>query len=136
MMMGELEYTSIFEGPHKLIVTSRLIFLVFIILASVVLMNLLVGLAVKDIDTLQQEGHVRRLEKQAEFIRQLEMVISLKILHGWWVPKFMRKIMNWTRNSPTIITIQPDGRCNVSKQKWHADLPYEVIGKNTLFISD
>lgn len=78
MMMGEYGYSDLFEDyPHvipRLVATSRVIFLLFIILASIVLMNLMVGVAVNDIHALQIEGHAKRLEKQAEFIRQLEKV--------------------------------------------------------------
>lgn len=78
MMMGEYEYSDLFGHEDavvpRLVATSRIIFLLFIILASIVLMNLMVGVAVSDIQRLQIEGHAKRLEKQAEFIRQLEKV--------------------------------------------------------------
>lgn len=75
-MMGEYEYSDLFgDVTPRLVATSRVIFLLFIILASIVLMNLMVGVAVNDIQALQIEGHAKRLEKQAEFIRQLEKVL-------------------------------------------------------------
>nr|CAD7260241.1 unnamed protein product [Timema shepardi] len=57
MMMGEFDYGDLFTEPKspnsitRLPATSRIIFLLFVILASIVLMNLMVGLAVSDIQT-------------------------------------------------------------------------------------
>ncbi|XP_022908937.2 transient receptor potential channel pyrexia-like [Onthophagus taurus] len=79
MMIGEFEYVDLFSTANNtsgLHVTSRIIFFLFIIVVSIVLMNLMVGLAVSDIQGLQQESSARRLEKQAEFLLQLETVID------------------------------------------------------------
>lgn len=73
MMMGEYEYGDLFPDeshPHRsgeedansaggekhfLRVTSRVVFLGFVVLASIVLMNLMIGLAVNDIQGLEKE---------------------------------------------------------------------------------
>lgn len=56
MMMGEYEYSELFPEDDKtqlrLKGTSRIIFLAFVVLSSIVLMNLMVGLAVNDIQVL------------------------------------------------------------------------------------
>lgn len=52
MMTGEFEYTDLFhstDNNHRLTGPTQVMFLSFIILTSVVLMNLMVGLAVSDI---------------------------------------------------------------------------------------
>jgi transient receptor potential cation channel subfamily A protein 1 len=53
MMMGEYEYADLFPEDEKMQLrlkgTSRVIFLAFVLLSSIVLMNLMVGLAVSDI---------------------------------------------------------------------------------------
>jgi len=53
MMMGEFEYGELFPEDDKkemrLKGTSRIIFLAFVVLSSIVLMNLMIGLAVNDI---------------------------------------------------------------------------------------
>lgn len=131
MMMGEFEYADLFtdnnEAPRRLPATSRVIFLLFIILASIVLMNLMVGLAVSDIQGLQEEGHVRRLEKQAEFLRQLEKVISFKAIESKWFPGIVSKILKRKRSIATTIVIYPE--CTGSrKNKYDKNLPPELIG--------
>lgn len=52
--MGEYEYNELFES-NFLSVTSRIVFVVFIMLASIVLINLMIGLAVNDIQGLEKE---------------------------------------------------------------------------------
>lgn len=63
MMMGEYEYGDLFSdeknGSSFLTATSRVVFLAFVMLASIVLMNLMIGLAVNDIQGLEKE--VRRI---------------------------------------------------------------------------
>ncbi|XP_046838840.1 transient receptor potential channel pyrexia-like isoform X1 [Vespa crabro] len=102
MMMGEYDYENLFpddtEGNESfLTVTSRVIFLSFIILASMVLMNLMIGLAVNDIQGLQKEGHIRRLLKQAEFVAHLEKLTSHQIFKSNWLHPWFRTIVNSRR---------------------------------------
>jgi transient receptor potential cation channel subfamily A protein 1 len=84
MMIGEFDYGTIFDTSKNSTTvtvqggspTSRVIFLLFVILTSIVLMNLMIGLAVNDIQKLEQEGHARKLQKQAEFLTQIEQIIN------------------------------------------------------------
>ncbi|XP_020298541.1 transient receptor potential channel pyrexia-like [Pseudomyrmex gracilis] len=92
MMTGEYEYTDLFNNSTStdstdneedfLPITARIIFFSFIILTSIILINLMTGLAVNDIQALEKEGHIRQLLKQAEFIAQLEKLISHKIFQN------------------------------------------------------
>ncbi|XP_063913650.1 transient receptor potential channel pyrexia-like [Zophobas morio] len=95
MMMGEFEYGDLFAdkvvGPAG--ATSRVIFLMFIILTSIVLMNLMVGLAVSDIQCLCRVSHARKLEKQADFLSQLEKVLTSKKFRGKYVPEIVKKVL-------------------------------------------
>lgn len=97
MMMGEFEYADLFADDatnvQGLPAISRVTFLMFIILTSIVLMNLMVGLAVSDIQGLQKAGHARKLEKQAEFLGQLEKVIGSKQLKSKFIPVWIRRYL-------------------------------------------
>ena len=77
MMIGEFEYTSVFEGvfglgpgddPHEVKMyysgITYTIFLIFLILMSIIIMNLLVGLAVDDIKAVQESAILKRLAMQ------------------------------------------------------------------------
>lgn len=139
MMMGEFEYGDLFEdaedAPLRLHTTSRVIFLLFIILASIVLMNLMVGVAVSDIQGLQQEGHAIRLEKQAEFLHQLEKVISCKTMQARWFPAFVRNFLKRKRSIALRLTIQPEHTGAVMTEvRKTRKLPYELVGKSDMLI--
>ncbi len=61
MLMGEYDYTLNFVTNPASPYMAKLLFLVFVIDMSVVLMNLVLGLAVSDIEELQRNSAVRRL---------------------------------------------------------------------------
>lgn len=132
MMMGEYEYSDLFAVADKvndsnsngnknnhsvflnsteintatfLPVTSRIIFLIFVMLASIVLMNLMIGLAVSDIQGLLNEGHIRRLLKQAAFVAHLEWVTSHRIFRSRLVHRFLRAMLESKKTIPTRITL-------------------------------
>jgi hypothetical protein len=87
-------------------VTSRIIFLTFVILTTIVMMNLMVGLAVSDIQAVQAEGHVRRLLKQAQFVDHLETIISHPIFTKC-LPKCILYFLSKRRRVITELTLQP-----------------------------
>ncbi|XP_049794159.1 transient receptor potential channel pyrexia-like [Schistocerca nitens] len=107
MMTGEFEYDDMFDDKQKkegdewsrLEVTGRVVFLLFILLASIVLMNLMVGLAVSDIQELQTVGHVRKLLKQAEFVVHLE-----KLTQRVTVCRERLRMLSFVRIDPTFTT--------------------------------
>ncbi|XP_075985526.1 transient receptor potential cation channel subfamily A member 1-like [Anticarsia gemmatalis] len=84
MMTSEFDYGAMFDEEHsKELATSliivRIIFLVFLILAAIVLMNLLVGVAVNDINDLEVLGNIRRLVKQVEFLGTLDTLVYNRV---------------------------------------------------------
>ncbi|XP_050728874.1 transient receptor potential channel pyrexia-like [Eriocheir sinensis] len=77
MMIGELDFSTEFvEGLSKLYFTGHAIFLFFIILVSIILSNLLVALAVSDVQSLRNSAHLERLIKQTELVFHMEKNIS------------------------------------------------------------
>ncbi|CAI9718034.1 transient receptor potential cation channel subfamily A member 1 homolog [Octopus vulgaris] len=78
MMIGELEFDDIFFSPdHSLqfTVTTYLMFLVFLILGSIIIMNLLVGLAVDDIKEVQNKATLKRRAMQVDLVLDLEKIM-------------------------------------------------------------
>lgn len=84
MMSGELEFEDIFYGnvPIQFPVTSHGMFFAFVLLVTIILTNLLVGLAVSDIQGLQASAGLDRLTRQAELVARLEGLFFSKLLRN------------------------------------------------------
>lgn len=82
MMSGELEFEDIFYGPVRIQFpgTSHALFLAFVVLVTIILTNLLVGLAVSDIQGLQASAGLDRLTRQAELVARLESIFFSNLL--------------------------------------------------------
>nr|CAD7586012.1 unnamed protein product [Timema genevievae] len=82
MMSGELEFEDIFYADYPIMypVTAHLLFITFVILVTVILTNLLVGLAVSDIQGLQQSAGLDRLVRQAQLVAHLESMLFSRLL--------------------------------------------------------
>uniref|UniRef100_A0A8R1DMC4 ANK_REP_REGION domain-containing protein n=1 Tax=Caenorhabditis japonica TaxID=281687 RepID=A0A8R1DMC4_CAEJA len=82
MMIGEFEFTGIFHGDssshtEKMFGPAHMslaycLFFFFCIIMTILLMNLLVGLAVDDIKGVQEKAELRRLAMQVELVLQIE----------------------------------------------------------------
>lgn len=83
MMSGELEFEDIFfdeAAPLKYPGTAHLMLLGFVILVTVILTNLMVGLAVSDIQELRRCAGLDRLVRRAELVAHLENMLFSKLL--------------------------------------------------------
>ncbi|GAB1869847.1 Transient receptor potential channel pyrexia [Camponotus japonicus] len=83
MMSGELEFEDVFfdeEAPLKYPGTAHLMLLCFVILVTVILTNLMVGLAVSDIQELRRCAGLERLVRHAEVIARFENMLFSKLL--------------------------------------------------------
>ncbi|KAK5970519.1 transient receptor potential cation channel subfamily A member 1 [Trichostrongylus colubriformis] len=79
MMIGEFEFTAIFHGdadvhPERLFghAIAYPLFLFFCVIMTILLMNLLIGLAVDDIKSVLEEAKLKRLSMQADLVLQVE----------------------------------------------------------------
>lgn len=82
MMAGELEFEDIFynsDVPIQFPVTSHGMFFTFVLLVTIILTNLLVGLAVSDIQGLQASAGLDRLTRQVELVARLESLFFSRI---------------------------------------------------------
>ncbi|XP_039295044.1 transient receptor potential channel pyrexia isoform X1 [Nilaparvata lugens] len=110
MMTGELndEFFFTYDSPNEL-QCSRLVFVIFILLASIVLTNLMLGLAVNDVQALQLEGHAIHLKKQTEFIVHLERLTTHWLLHSRFFPSIIREMLNTKHHVPIKLFVKDIG---------------------------
>ncbi|KAG5309607.1 PYX protein, partial [Acromyrmex insinuator] len=83
MMSGELEFEDVFfdeKAPLQYPGTAHLMLLSFVILVTVILTNLMVGLAVSDIQELRRCAGLDRLVRRAELVAHLENMLFSKLL--------------------------------------------------------
>ena len=78
MMIGELEYESNFTwdavSKSKTFVSTEILYLMFLGLGTVVIMNLLIGLTVSRTEELLSQAGVLRLKRTAEEVTTTEGV--------------------------------------------------------------
>lgn len=77
MLMGEYDYTLYFVADENTSLMARAIFVVFLVDMSVVLMNLVLGLAIADIEELQRNSAVRRMMQETGAIMFTENVFVI-----------------------------------------------------------
>lgn len=115
MMSGELEYEDIFynncsNSQIQYPFTAHGMFLIFVLLVTVILTNLLVGLAVSDIQALQVSAGLDRLVRQTQLVAHLESMLFSPLLRC--APKQLLAVLRWgallTASHMRTISIRPN----------------------------
>ena len=91
MLMGEYDFTDNFVETNTFWL-SKVIFVVFVLDMSIVLMNLVIGLAVNDVDSIKRESNVQRLMNEAYtvmYLQQVLIILRLSVLFQKMINKFM-----------------------------------------------
>lgn len=129
VMALEFDYGDLFENIHGMDATSivsRSMFLVFMVLVAIVLMNLLVGLAVSDIAALEKQGRAQRLAKQIDFLSMLEIFVYNKSLFAC-CPKKLSEAIKRCRASESYLLIEPGKPLRKTRQILQQQLIQDVI---------
>ncbi|XP_063846089.1 transient receptor potential cation channel subfamily A member 1 homolog isoform X2 [Scylla paramamosain] len=78
MTIGEFEYDSVFNDSTQTLPypeVTYIVFVTFLALMSILIMNLLVGLAVDDIKAVQDQAILKRLAMQTQLVLDVEVFI-------------------------------------------------------------
>ena len=83
-MLGEYDYSDNIRGNEDSTWFAKVVFVIFVIDMSVVLMNLILGLAVSDIENLKTNTDIRRMIQECIIVQYMEEVfISATKLIPW-----------------------------------------------------
>ena len=72
MLLGEYNYKSNFIDPEESGFWAKIMFVIFVLDMSVVLMNLILGMAVSDIDGLQRSSAIKRMVNETMIVDNME----------------------------------------------------------------
>ena len=133
MMLGEFYYkdlvdNQIFPG------TIHIITFLFLFMISVILMNLLVGMAVSDIQGLSKSAERIQLQQQLELIVYMQDFILSPIFVPTRIREWLKsKIQNVTAsNSDLVFTVKPfDSKDDVFSEKIKKNLYEHCVKKIT-----
>lgn len=108
-MTSEFDYSDLFSEQEDYVVSvtlGRVVFVAFLVLAAIVLMNLMVGLAVNDITDLEIRGKTQRLFKQVNFLCSLDLLVYNEMILSLF-PQSWRTRVESGRYVDTKLYIHP-----------------------------
>ncbi|XP_077979943.1 uncharacterized protein LOC144435234 [Glandiceps talaboti] len=93
MTVGELDYTDMFHSDDADIqhfyTVGRVMFVIFIFLMPIVLMNLMVGIAVGDINRVEEGAYIEKVEMQVELIEGIERTMPRWLQRKFYAAKLV-----------------------------------------------
>lgn len=118
--------TAIIDEIFSPVLIFRLMFICFVILGTIVLMNLMVGVAVNDLHNLEVLGNIKRLSKQVEFLGSLDTLLYNRYFRRY-IPKTLETMILKRKTILSIMTIYPSD----PKSKNYKTFPISM--RNSIF---
>jgi len=76
-MLGEFEYDTVFNDAYNPFPMAWFIYVAYLVINCIILMNLLVGLAVDDIKGVQEQAALKRLAMQVDLTLDVEKALPI-----------------------------------------------------------
>lgn len=105
MMTGEMNFDDFFFGDHKPSIVTWILFILFILLMVIVLMNLLVGLAVDDIQEVQKQAEMTKATMQIDLCLDSEKIFP-KMLRQKFIAREQTVYPNTDKMLPSNINAE------------------------------
>ena len=146
MMAGELDFEGLINQDdilhdgsfvlyHPLSVCSQILFTLFIVFVTVILMNLLVGIAVHDIQGLRNHAGLTKLVRQTKLILFTEMV-----LYNGRIPYTFKKWMTDHKidvdNRKRVLVVKPLNPLEKRLPKDILKAAYEIAQRNAPLVDE
>lgn len=146
MMAGELDFEGLINQDdilhdgsfvlyHPLSVCSQILFTLFIVFVTVILMNLLVGIAVHDIQGLRNHAGLTKLVRQTKLILFTEMV-----LYNGRIPYTFKKWMSDHKidvdNRKRVLVVKPLNPLEKRLPKDIMKAAYEIAQRNAPLVDE
>ncbi|XP_077977548.1 transient receptor potential cation channel subfamily A member 1-like [Glandiceps talaboti] len=91
MSIGELDYTAVFYAVNRNfdVYLASIVFIIFIVLMPILTMNLMLGIAVGDIDAVQKTATIEKLEMEINLLDHMERSLPKFIQRKLYTPKMI-----------------------------------------------
>ena len=106
MAMGEFTYDEVFRGDEKVKfhTTTILTFIALIIVLTIVLMNMLIGIAVNNINSVQKDAELERIVTQIKVVLRMKRPWCSKCTNGHdYITAVFRKIYKTYEKLPDCL---------------------------------
>lgn len=119
MILGEIDFSELFTPnetnpdddsnvPHH--VWLAVLYIIFVLIMPVIVMNLLIGLAVGDIEKIQRRAALEGYIMQVDLHLELEENMPKFLLKRYWVEKETRELLcsGWRSKLWTLLSVSVD----------------------------